>query len=104
MRIPLRNIVNLCEIVLIFFCIQGPNSRYLGTDAPKEDLIWQDPVPNGFVLNQSEVEELKKKIITIQKKCQKYNCKFNFDILNYEFKTIKDNTGKDCIIKFYKVF
>jgi catalase-peroxidase len=25
----------------------GPNVRYLGPDAPKEDLIWQDPIPAG---------------------------------------------------------
>ncbi|TRD23187.1 catalase/peroxidase HPI [Palleronia caenipelagi] len=25
----------------------GPNIRYIGPDAPKEDLIWQDPVPAG---------------------------------------------------------
>ncbi|MCM2276031.1 MAG: catalase/peroxidase HPI [Candidatus Didemnitutus sp.] len=25
----------------------GPKTRYLGPDAPKEDLIWQDPVPAG---------------------------------------------------------
>jgi len=25
----------------------GPRSRYLGPDAPSEDLIWQDPVPKG---------------------------------------------------------
>jgi catalase-peroxidase len=25
----------------------GPKSRYLGSDVPKEDLIWQDPVPTG---------------------------------------------------------
>ncbi|WP_268248186.1 catalase/peroxidase HPI [Paludibacterium paludis] len=25
----------------------GPKSRYLGPDIPKEDLIWQDPVPAG---------------------------------------------------------
>ena len=25
----------------------GPQSRYLGPDVPKEDLIWQDPVPTG---------------------------------------------------------
>ncbi|WP_347267693.1 catalase/peroxidase HPI [Paracoccus sp. (in: a-proteobacteria)] len=25
----------------------GPRSRYLGPDAPSEDLIWQDPVPAG---------------------------------------------------------
>ena len=25
----------------------GPKSRYIGPDAPKEDLLWQDPVPAG---------------------------------------------------------
>ena len=25
----------------------GPRGRYIGPDAPKEDLIWQDPVPAG---------------------------------------------------------
>ncbi|MCS5873492.1 hypothetical protein LN650_15485 [Klebsiella pneumoniae subsp. pneumoniae] len=23
----------------------GPKSRYLGPEVPKEDLIWQDPLP-----------------------------------------------------------
>jgi catalase-peroxidase len=25
----------------------GPKSRYIGPDVPKEDLIWQDPIPTG---------------------------------------------------------
>ncbi len=25
----------------------GPKARYIGPDAPKEDLVWQDPVPAG---------------------------------------------------------
>jgi catalase-peroxidase len=25
----------------------GPKSRYIGPDVPKEDLIWQDPIPEG---------------------------------------------------------
>jgi catalase-peroxidase len=25
----------------------GPKTRYFGPDAPKEDLIWQDPIPKG---------------------------------------------------------
>lgn len=25
----------------------GPKSRYVGPDAPEEDLIWQDPIPTG---------------------------------------------------------
>jgi catalase-peroxidase len=27
----------------------GPKSRYVGPDVPKEDLLWQDPVPAGHV-------------------------------------------------------
>ena len=25
----------------------GPRKYYIGPDAPKEDLLWQDPVPQG---------------------------------------------------------
>ncbi|WGH76895.1 catalase/peroxidase HPI [Tenacibaculum tangerinum] len=42
----------------------GPNTRYLGTDAPEEDLIWQDPVPSvDYTLNESEIETLKDKLL-----------------------------------------
>lgn len=38
----------------------GPKSRYLGADVPKEDLIWQDPVPTvNYTLSDKEIEELK---------------------------------------------
>ncbi len=42
----------------------GPKSRYLGPDVPKEDLIWQDPVPPvDYSLSDAEIEELKAKIL-----------------------------------------
>jgi catalase-peroxidase len=42
----------------------GPKSKYLGADAPKEDLIWQDPIPSvDYTLNESELEDLKSKIL-----------------------------------------
>ncbi len=42
----------------------GPKSRYLGADAPKEDLIWQDPIPTvEYKLSDAEVDELKTKIL-----------------------------------------
>jgi catalase-peroxidase len=42
----------------------GPKSRYLGADAPKEDLIWQDPIPIvDYKLSDSEIEELKTKLL-----------------------------------------
>jgi catalase-peroxidase len=38
----------------------GPKSRYLGADAPAEDLIWQDPVPEvDYTLNDAEIAEIK---------------------------------------------
>lgn len=38
----------------------GPKARYVGPDVPKEDLIWQDPVPSG---NQDyDVVAVKEKI------------------------------------------
>jgi catalase-peroxidase len=38
----------------------GPKHRYLGPDVPKEDLIWQDPIPTAnYTLSDAEVEELK---------------------------------------------
>ncbi|MGM7703473.1 catalase/peroxidase HPI [Pseudalkalibacillus sp. Hm43] len=42
----------------------GPKSRYLGPEVPKEDLIWQDPIPEvDYELSDAEVEELKAKIL-----------------------------------------
>lgn len=39
----------------------GPKARYLGPDVPKEDLIWQDPVPLG---NKAyDVSQVKAKIL-----------------------------------------
>ena len=42
----------------------GPNTRYLGADAPTETLIWQDPVPTvDYILSDSEIEDLKGKLL-----------------------------------------
>ena len=38
----------------------GPKARYIGTDVPQEDLIWQDPVPAG--MSDYNVETVKDKI------------------------------------------
>jgi catalase-peroxidase len=38
----------------------GPKSRYIGPEVPKEDLIWQDPVPAGN--SKYDVEAVKAKI------------------------------------------
>lgn len=43
----------------------GPIALYLGSEVPKEELIWQDPIPivNHELINDSDVEVLKNKII-----------------------------------------
>ncbi len=42
----------------------GPKSRYLGADAPAEDLIWQDPIPEvDYTLTDAEVADLKSQIL-----------------------------------------
>lgn len=42
----------------------GPKERYLGPEVPKEDLIWQDPIPavNHELINESDIALLKTKI------------------------------------------
>ena len=46
----------------------GPKKRYLGPEVPDEELIWQDPVPEGNI--EYDVEDVKSKIessnLTIQ--------------------------------------
>lgn len=43
----------------------GPRARYLGTEAPDEDLIWQDPVPavNHPLVSAEDVAQLKTTIM-----------------------------------------
>jgi catalase-peroxidase len=42
----------------------GPKDRYLGADVPKEDLIWQDPVPKvDYSLSDAEITDLKAKLL-----------------------------------------
>jgi catalase-peroxidase len=43
----------------------GPRSRYLGPEVPKEELIWQDPIPvvNHKLIDDNEVTQLKTKIL-----------------------------------------
>ena len=38
----------------------GPKNRYLGADVPKEDLVWQDPIPAvDYTLTDKEIEDTK---------------------------------------------
>ncbi len=43
----------------------GPRSRYIGADAPKVELLWQDPLPpvDHDLIGGKEISELKKKIL-----------------------------------------
>ncbi|MEU3017422.1 MULTISPECIES: catalase/peroxidase HPI [unclassified Nocardiopsis] len=42
----------------------GPKARYLGSEVPAEDLVWQDPLPaqEGEVIGDAEIAALKAKI------------------------------------------
>lgn len=43
----------------------GPIARYLGSEVPKEELIWQDPIPaTKSELNDSDIAALKNKILS----------------------------------------
>jgi catalase-peroxidase len=43
----------------------GPRTRYLGTEVPQEQLIWQDPIPavNHKLIDARDTENLKQKIL-----------------------------------------
>jgi catalase-peroxidase len=43
----------------------GPRTRYLGPEVPKEELIWQDPIPavNHKLINPKDIASLKRKIL-----------------------------------------
>jgi catalase-peroxidase len=43
----------------------GPRARYLGPEVPKEDLLWQDPIPalNHELIDEQDVAGLKSKIL-----------------------------------------
>jgi catalase-peroxidase len=43
----------------------GPIARYLGPEVPKEELIWQDPIPavNHKLIDKNDVASLKAKIL-----------------------------------------
>jgi catalase-peroxidase len=43
----------------------GPRARYLGPEVPKEELIWQDPIPpvKHKLINAQDIASLKRKIL-----------------------------------------
>jgi len=41
----------------------GPRARYVGSEVPEEVFIWQDPVPAGEVISDSEADALKAQIL-----------------------------------------
>jgi len=43
----------------------GPRSRYLGPEVPKEEFIWEDPIPavNHPLINENDISVLKLKIL-----------------------------------------
>jgi catalase-peroxidase len=43
----------------------GPKTRYLGPEVPKEELIWQDPIPavDYELINEQDIADLKAKVL-----------------------------------------
>src|SRR4051795_11472234 len=43
----------------------GPKARYLGPEVPKEELIWQDPIPavDHKLIDDKDIAALKKKVL-----------------------------------------
>jgi catalase-peroxidase len=43
----------------------GPKTRYIGPEAPTEDLIWQDPIPpvNHPLVEEADIQQLKQRIL-----------------------------------------
>jgi len=41
----------------------GPKSRYLGPEVPKNDFVWQDPIPKGEILDNDAQKELEEMIL-----------------------------------------
>ncbi len=41
----------------------GPKARYLGSEVPAEELIWQDPVPAGTAMSDAQVADVKAAIM-----------------------------------------
>jgi catalase-peroxidase len=44
----------------------GPSSTYLGPEVPKEDFIWQDPIPavDHLLVDQADIDQLKSEILS----------------------------------------
>ncbi|WP_059002581.1 catalase/peroxidase HPI [Leptolyngbya sp. NIES-2104] len=44
----------------------GPRSRYLGSEVPAEEFLWQDPIPavNHELIDEQDIAALKEKILT----------------------------------------
>jgi catalase-peroxidase len=43
----------------------GPRARYLGTDVPQEELLWQDPIPavDHALIDENDIAALKAKVL-----------------------------------------
>ena len=64
----------------------GPKTRYIGPEVPEEELIWQDPVPQGH--SNYDVEAVKAKILnsglTTQEMVETAGWRFNLQRIRHE--------------------
>ena len=56
-----------------------------------------------YLIHESNLERLEKKLASIQKKCQASNCTFKYEITGTEFKTATDEQGNEYTAKYYAV-
>lgn len=56
-----------------------------------------------FRINENFMDELKKKLARIERKCKKYDCAFTFEETGEEFETVKDEDGKEITTRFVLV-
>lgn len=55
---------------------------------------------NTYLIHESNIERLEKKMNTIKNKCKKFGCDFHFEEVGEEFKDIKDENGNVTITRY----
>ena len=56
-----------------------------------------------YMIHESNLERLEKKLATIQKKCIVSHCTFKYEITGEEFRTAVDDQGQEYTAKYYQV-
>ena len=58
----------------------------------------------NYLIHESNLERLEKKMATLQKKCAQSHCSFTYNVLGEEYKTYtNEDSGEEYTAKFYQV-